>query len=107
MSARMPGSIRYSALSQKRLYLFPNEEMKDKFAFDPLRYINADVALNGNCTVCRVEMKQDVAGKPDIFVRNGGMKYQFASEDQRKMFLANPGKYSVGAVAAAAGSTTK
>jgi YHS domain-containing protein len=107
MGARSPGSIRHSALSQNRLYLFPNENMKVKFASDPLRYIKADVALGGNCSVCRVEMNKDVPGSPDVFLRHSGVKYQFASDDQRKMFMANPSKYAVKPGMPAAGSMTK
>lgn len=55
----------------------------------------ADLALDGKCSVCKVEMNQDMSGDPEVFVLHGGMKYLFVSDEQRKMFLANPTKYSV------------
>jgi YHS domain-containing protein len=102
MGKRTPGSLQYAALSGNRLYLFPNEKMKQMFRDDPAKYINADLALGGNCAVCRVEMKKDVAGNPDVSYMLGGLRYLFPSEDQRKMFIANPGKYAVKQPAATA-----
>ena len=62
---------------------------------DPSKYNKADLAFAGNCAVCRVEMNQEMAGNPDISVTLGGLKYLFPSDEQRKMFISNPGKYTV------------
>jgi YHS domain-containing protein len=109
MGKRMPGSVLHAALSGNRLFLFPNEDMKKKFTSEPRKYAQADVALGGLCSVCRVEMNQDVAGDPQVSLIHGGMRYQFASNDQRNMFLANPSKYAVkgGVSKSIPGSTSK
>ena len=94
MKQRMPGSVFHSALNNGRLYLFPSDKQKQMFVSDPGKYNHADVAMNGNCVVCRVEMNKDVPGDPAISLLHGGMKYQFASDEQRNMFNANPAKYT-------------
>ncbi|QDS86146.1 YHS domain protein [Rosistilla ulvae] len=95
MSQRMPGTVQHSALYGGRLFLFPGEEQKAAFRADPKKYANIDLAMNGLCSVCRVEMQQDVPGKPEIATVHQGLRYLFPSDDQRKMFLANPAKYAV------------
>ena len=107
MKKKMPGSIQFTALHANRLFLFPNADIKQKFMESPGKYANADLALGGNCAVCRVEMKQEVAGKAEFSTTYAGMRYLFPSDEQRGMFLANPGKYAVGKPAVSAGSGTR
>ena len=107
MGQRVKGSLQYAALSGNRLYLFPNAELKEKFRSDPRKYIKADLVLGGQCAVCRVEMQQEVPGQPEIAVRHGGLTYQFASEEQRSMFLANPTKYDKLGATVGGGSHTR
>ena len=107
MKKKMPGSVHFSALHENRLFLFPNAEIKQKFMASPAKYANADLALNGNCPVCRVEMKQEIAGKPEFATTYGGMRYLFPSAKQRSMFVANPGKYAVRQAGVAAGNATR
>lgn len=94
MGKRMPGSIYHSAINDNRLFLFPNAELKQKFVSNPNKYNQADLAEGGNCVVCRVEMNEAMAGSPEVFSIHNGMRYQFASDKQRQMFLANPSKYT-------------
>jgi len=93
MGQRMPGNIRHAAYHQGRLYLFAGEDQKQMFMKDPAAYANADLALNGNCPVCRVEMHKEVPGDARITTTLGGMRYLFPTEQQRKMFVSNPKKY--------------
>jgi YHS domain-containing protein len=93
--ARSPGSIRHGVNYRGRFYFFPNAQHKKKFKADPAKYINADLALGGECPVCRVEMKQRVPGKPEFTAIYGGLRYQFPAEKQREMFFANPQKYDL------------
>ncbi|WP_417735879.1 hypothetical protein [Rosistilla oblonga] len=95
MSQRMPGKVQHAALYGGRLYLFPGEEQKEVFRADPAKYANVDLAMKGLCSVCRVEMQQDVPGKPEIATVHQGLRYLFPSDEQRQMFLANPAKYAV------------
>ena len=90
---RMPGNIRHAAYHQGRLYLFAGEEQKQMFLQNPASYADADLALQGNCPVCRVEMHQDVPGDARFTAMQGGMRYLFPSDKQRKMFISNPNKY--------------
>lgn len=107
MKKKVPGSIQFTALHQNRLYMFPNADIKQKFMAAPGKYAQADLALGGNCPVCRVEMKQNVAGNPEFAATYAGMRYLFPSDKQRGMFLANPGKYAVSKPATSAGSGTR
>lgn len=95
MGKQMPGKVQFPVLYENRLFLFPGEKQKAAFNRDPAKYANADLVLNGQCAVCRVEMNQNVPGKPEFSTIHEGMRYLFPGEDQRRMFLANPGKYSV------------
>ncbi len=54
---------------------------------------NADVALDGYCAVCKVEMGRDVKGKADFAVDYNGKRYLFPGKKQLDMFLAHPTKY--------------
>ena len=99
MEKRVPGTIHQATLHDNRLFLFPNEDQKQEFRKNPAKYANVDLALGGICSVCRVELKQNVAGKPEIATIHQGLRYRFPSEQQKKMFLANPAKYAVESVA--------
>ncbi len=101
MGKRVPGSIEHAAMQGGRLYLFSSEQAKQEFLANHQNFVNADLALGGNCAVCRVEMGKDMAGNPDYEVIYHGLRYRFPSEDQMKMFMANPEKYT--ATAASAG----
>ncbi|RMF40320.1 MAG: hypothetical protein D6753_11925 [Planctomycetota bacterium] len=93
MNKAVPGSVYYAAIHKGRLYLFPGEEQKQMFLKNPAKYANADLALGGNCPVCRVEMKQENPGKPQYTVFFKNMRYQFPNVEHRDMFLKNPAKY--------------
>jgi YHS domain-containing protein len=95
MGQRVPGKLDFAQIHQGRVYLFPSEEQRQMFKADPAKYADADLALGGACAVCRVEMQQEVPGKPEFAVHHNGLRYLFPGEEQRKMFLANPAKYAV------------
>ncbi|MCI0493261.1 MAG: hypothetical protein L0Z07_10020, partial [Planctomycetes bacterium] len=94
MGKRVAGSVRHAALHEHRLFLFPSAEQKKEFQAHPDKYVDVDLALDGNCAVCQVEMHKDVPGKPEIAAIHQGLRYLFPSEKQRDMFLANPAKYA-------------
>jgi len=52
----------------------------------------ADVAIHGFCPVCVINGMK-VMGKESISSEYNGKTYYFASEDQKKMFLADPEQY--------------
>ena len=110
MGRRVPGNIRHASFHDGRLYLFSNENAHKMFRAQPAKYADADLAYGGNCVVCRVGMRQTVPGKPELAVVHKGLRYLFASADQRSEFLANPAKYEVSATDAppsGAGSATR
>ena len=104
MGKRVPGNIRHAALHGGRLFLFANAQGKQMFMADSNAYADADLAYDGKCVVCSLNMRQAVAGKPEFTVLRKGLRYLFPSADQRNEFLANPGKYEVASNAAPASS---
>lgn len=108
MGKRVPGDVHHWASHNNRLYLFSNEMAKNEFNANPEAFADVDLAFDGLCSVCKVEMKQDIAGKPELGVIYGGMRYYFPAKEQRDMFIANPVKYAIPNPAAQAdGSGTK
>lgn len=95
MGRRIPGNIRHASFHGGRLYLFSSENAHKMFQAQPAKYADADLAYGGNCVVCRVRMQQIVPGKPELAVVYKGLRYLFASAEQRNEFLANPGRYEV------------
>ncbi|WP_144058811.1 hypothetical protein [Rhodopirellula sp. SWK7] len=96
MNKRVPGALQHVAMPNDRLYLFANAKAKEMFNGNSDKYVNADLALGGKCSVCRVEMKQDVNGAPQFTSVYQGMRYQFPGLEQQQMFNRNPAKYAVG-----------
>ena len=78
-----------------RLYLFPAEKQLTMFKANPNRYADADVAMNGYCSVCKVEKGKDVRGKPAFAADYKGKHYLFPGQKQLDMFHNNPTKYAV------------
>ena len=54
---------------------------------------SGNVALNGYCPVCIINMKKWVKGNPQLQTVYDGKTYRFPSEDARQAFLADPAKF--------------
>jgi YHS domain-containing protein len=93
MNQDVEGEAKYHMTHNGRLYLFPSQKQLDMFKDNPERYSGADLAMNGYCSVCKVEMGKDVKGNPDLAVDYHGKRYLFPGQKQVDMFLANPTKY--------------
>lgn len=93
MGKRIPGSVQYAALHKENLYLFANERAKNMFRNNKEKYVGADVAFGGKCSVCLVEMNKQVVGVPEFTTMHKGMRYLFPSNEQQQMFESNPSKY--------------
>lgn len=91
---RVPGNIQHGAFHDRRLYLFPSPKEQEEFLRHPEKYADADLALQGNCAVCLVHMNKKVPGKPAFTVIHDGLRYQFPSQKEQRMFQATPGKYA-------------
>ncbi len=63
------------------------------FRANPEAYVNADLALDGNCAVCAANMGKSVAGRPGIVAMHNGLRYLFPSEELRDQFLASPERF--------------
>ncbi len=94
MGKRMPGSVFHAAYHKGRLYLFPGADQKQMFVDNPGEFADVDLAMGGQCAVCRVEMNQEVPGDPNFAAYHDGMRYLFPSAEQLQMFHANPQKYA-------------
>lgn len=95
MGERVPGSVQHAVLHNKRLYLFPGADQKKMFMASPNKFQEVDLAIGGECTVCRHEMGKMMPGKPEFSVLWKGLNYRFPGDKQRSMFLADPEKYEV------------
>ena len=93
MGKRVPGSVQHSSLYKERLYLFPSDAEKAMFEASPERFVDVDLAMNGNCAVCAAKMGKMVPGDPDHTVVHDGMRYQFPSAKEAAMFAASPARF--------------
>ena len=93
MGKRVPGNIRHASFHDGRLFLFWSADGHRMFQAEPAAYADADLALGGTCPVCRVNMGQNVPGKPEIAAFYNGFRYLFPAAEQRQAFLAGPEKY--------------
>ena len=87
---RIAGDIRHGVFFRNRVYLFPSPEEREVFVANPTHYENADLALNGDCIVCRVKARKDVPGKPEFTEVHNGLRYLFPSAAEQKMFREQP-----------------
>jgi YHS domain-containing protein len=100
---RVPGQAQFGAKHEGRFFFFANQANKQIFMSDPVRYTNADIALGGDCAVCKVDMNAKMAGDPKFSALHDGQRYYFVADQQRQQFLAAPQRYA----ASNAGSGTK
>ncbi len=105
MQQRQPGNIRHATFYQDRLFLFPSNKEKGMFKANPEAFAQVDLAAGGDCVVCQVELNKQVPGSPEFATLYQGRRYLFPSDEQRQMFLANPGKYVSSERSAPQGST--
>ena len=90
---RVPGNIRFAALSKERLFLFPNEEQRQAFKRSPAQFESTDLAANGKCVVCKAKGGNDVSGRPEFTAIHDGFRYQFPSERELQVFAAAPADF--------------
>lgn len=90
---RVAGNPKFGVVHDGKYYFFSSAENMKKFQESPQTYVDADLAIGGECIVCRVDMKQHVAGTPSITATYKGIRYQFPGEEQKEMFLKSPSRY--------------
>lgn len=91
--AHMPGSVKFAAKHDGRLFLFPDEKTKQMFLSNPAKYATADLAYGGDCSVCQVDLGKRMPGSEKHTVVYDGKRYRFPSDKERQAFLANPTRY--------------
>jgi YHS domain-containing protein len=91
----VPGTAAYHYVYNGRLYLFPSAGTAEKFRANPAKYADADLALGGDCVVCKVDMGRKVPGRSDWTLDWRGERYLFAGREQLEKFRANPTKYEI------------
>lgn len=96
---RVPGSLTHGAVHGGRIYFLASEEHRQQFLAAPERYRDADLAMGGDCVVCRVNMNRQMPGSPQLTSIHGGIRYRFAGLEQQRMFAAEPGRYVPAALA--------
>jgi YHS domain-containing protein len=94
MGKRVAGVPEHALVHNERLYLFPSAEIKAKFEASPDRYVNADLALNGNCPVCLVKAGKVVRGDPAMVVVHDGLRYLFPGQEQKDIFEKAPEQFT-------------
>lgn len=93
---RSPGTVQFASLNNKRLYLFPNDELRQEFNKAPEKFVDSDLAADGNCIVCSLNAGQPVKGSAEFTAVHDGMRYQFPSDRERQIFAASPAKFIAG-----------
>lgn len=91
---RTPGDLSIGASYGGRFYFFANAANKQAFQAAPNEYANADLALGGECVVCRVDMNHKMAGNPNFTTLYQGIRYQFPDSEAQQAFVGNPTKYT-------------
>jgi len=90
---RVAGDQRLGALHGGRIYMFATAENKRAFQDDPKAFADSDLALGGECIVCRVGMNERVKGSADFTAVHKGLRYLFPAEEQKRMFVASPDQF--------------
>lgn len=91
MNEVVRGDPKFVVVHDGLRYLFPGDEQKRMFEANPRDFTPA---LGGNCTVCRVDMKKDVAGKPEFYAVHLDRLYLFPGQEQLDTFKKDPAKYA-------------
>ncbi len=89
------GIADYRLVHNDRLYLFPSAKQKQMFQANPTRYADVDLALDGYCAVCKVDLGRNLKGLSEFATDYNGKRYLFVGMKQLDMFRGNPARYAV------------
>ena len=90
---RIAGKLEHGILHERRLIFFAGLKEQRAFEADPTRYENVDLVLDGRSVVSMIDDKRWVEGLPATVVVHRGLRYFFANDYQRRIFLKSPGRY--------------
>jgi YHS domain-containing protein len=91
--AAVPGDPRYGVSYRGRLYLCADEPARLRFAADPDRYADADLADAGRCPHCRPRAGRLVPGLPQFSLIHQGRRYLFPNRVHLEAFRQSPETY--------------
>lgn len=91
---RIAGSLAHGVVHNGRPYFFSSPTQKQQFTNSPATYAGTDLALNGDCVVCRVEMNRQMPGAPGLTVIRDGLRYQFMGLEQQRLFESAPERFT-------------
>ncbi len=89
----VPGDPRFGVYYRDRLYLCSDAESRARFARDPRRYADADLALDGYCPHCREDAGRLVRGRTTYPSTHHGRRYLFPDETHRQAFRSSPERF--------------
>ncbi|NOY30711.1 MAG: hypothetical protein GXP28_11250 [Planctomycetes bacterium] len=97
---RAVGDLHYGLQHGQRLFFFAGSEQRERFRENPMRFVDADLAHQGNCVVSKIDRQQRVQGLPETVVTVGGLRYLFLGTQQQTQFLADLERYGAEIVVA-------
>jgi YHS domain-containing protein len=89
----VPGDARFGVYYRGRLYLCADEAARDRFAREPRRYADVDLAEQGHCPHCGGVTGRKVRGLPQFAAVYRGRRYHFPDDQHRQAFRSEPDKY--------------
>ena len=90
---RVAGKLEHGILHRRRLIFFAGPDEQRRFAEAPDKYENVDLVLDGRSVVSMIDNHKWVAGVPGTVVIHRGLRYFFANDFERRIFLKSPGRY--------------
>jgi YHS domain-containing protein len=90
---RIAGKLEHGTLHRRRLVFFAGPNEQQAFAASPEKYENADLVLSGNSVVSMIDAQKCVPGIPASVAIHRGLRYYFANDFERRIFLKNPARY--------------
>ena len=84
------GSAEITSTYDGVTYLFPNQEIKQKFEMSPAKFVPA---LGGDCIVCLVSANKRVAGSVNFSTLLDGRLFLFPNAETKAAFEENPAQY--------------
>jgi YHS domain-containing protein len=84
------GNPRFAVLYRGRLYLCEGEPARARFATDPERYANPDVAERGFCPHCKADSGRLVRGEARYSTTHDGRRYFFPDPEHLAAYRAAP-----------------
>jgi len=84
------GSPRFGVHYRGRVYLCVDEAARRRFAADPERFSNLDVADRGLCPACPKDDPKAARGRPEYAASHKGRRYHFHDQAHLEAFKADP-----------------